>query len=93
MAKEPDYNAPILCLDCHQDLAKMEELFIFDIKVWNKAVGRKDRHKFLCVGCLEDRLGRRLRPEEFPDCEENTTPCLFRSHRLIDRMTWLRDYW
>ena len=39
---------------------------------------------FLCVGCLERRLGRRLRPDDFSEFEVNK-PCPFDTPRLAER--------
>ena len=45
---------------------------------------------YLCVGCLEDRLGRRLAPSDFPQCELNDDSP-WDSPRLADRKGVGRD--
>jgi hypothetical protein len=40
----------------------------------------------LCVGCVERRLGRTLRPDDFIDCQINTDHAAFpKSKRLFER--------
>ena len=42
---------------------------------------------FLCIGCIERRIGRRLIAADFTDCPVNTTNvCGPKSKRLLDRM-------
>jgi hypothetical protein len=45
---------------------------------------------FLCVGCLEERLGRRLVPVDFPDFSINDDDP-WNSARLVDRKGTGRD--
>lgn len=40
----------------------------------------------LCVGCIEDRLGRPLNKFDFNDSYLNTSKSFERSARLLDRM-------
>jgi hypothetical protein len=43
--------------------------------VWGDAGMKTNPRKpegMLCIGCLEDRLGRRLTPADFTDAEVNT---------------------
>lgn len=94
MASVKQEEAPeFICMDCKMDVGDKSELFAVHKGLWYKVVKGEDRNKDLCVGCLEERIGRRLRPEDFPDWPINTDYLLFRSHRLIDRMSWIRDYW
>jgi hypothetical protein len=37
---------------------------------------------FLCIGCLERRIGRRLVADDFTGCPLNTDPMFLRSRRL-----------
>lgn len=40
----------------------------------------------LCVGCVEERLGRQLMPEDFTSCPVNDDKRNLRSRRLCNRM-------
>jgi hypothetical protein len=50
------------CLDCGVDTHKMHELFIVHDDLWPLA----PQGGVLCVACLEQRIGRRLEPRDFP---------------------------
>lgn len=41
----------------------------------------------LCIGCLEDRMGRQLVAADFTDCPVNTDEDDIRSARLVDRLS------
>jgi hypothetical protein len=57
------------------------EVYIVREKVWAKA-GMDPMGGCLCIGCLERRLGRRLRSKDFPDHPLNWTPG---TERLLHR--------
>lgn len=42
------------------------------------------RNQFLCIGCLEVRLGRELTPQDFTDAPVNKA-CILDSPRLLQR--------
>lgn len=50
------------------------EVFHVSEEVWQSS-GLGETDGVLCVGCLEKRIGRRLRPRDFPKHELNTLPC------------------
>ena len=50
------------CLDCRQDTR--DEWYMVHDSVWGDA-GMDLDGGFLCIGCLEDRLGRELGPIDF----------------------------
>jgi hypothetical protein len=63
-----------------QPVADSWEWFMVTDEVWQAASGDPSA-RFLCVGCLEARISRRLRPEDFSDFAVNeisglTTPRL-----------------
>lgn len=60
------------------------EIYTVRSGVWAKA-GMTTKGGCLCVGCLEKRLGRRLRGEDFPRRHPFNQPGLPRSERLADR--------
>lgn len=76
-----------LCLDCGQSC--LFERYMVHNDLWRTAIGPgRGTRGMLCIGCLEDRLGRRLTPEDFTDCPLNTDPMddFERSCRLMNRM-------
>jgi hypothetical protein len=57
-----------------QTIDDRSEVYSVHPEVW-KAAGMRDRGGCLCIGCLEERLGRRLRAADFiPDNGLNETP-------------------
>jgi hypothetical protein len=58
------------------------EVYIVHDHVWQKA-GMEPSGGCLCVGCLEQRIGRRLTPDDFADHVFNTT--LPGTTRLLER--------
>src|SRR5580658_8479440 len=52
-----------LCLDCSKDT--FDEYYGVRNYLWRRAVNRSQRHGMLCLSCLERRLGRVLRLEDF----------------------------
>jgi hypothetical protein len=57
------------------------EVYTVHNKVWAKA-GMEDYGGCLCIGCLEQRIGRRLKPKDFADHAFNNLPG---TARLLDR--------
>jgi hypothetical protein len=57
------------------------EIYVVRNTVWAKA-GAEDWGGCLCVGCLEKRLGRKLRPKDFADHPFNDMPG---TPRLLER--------
>jgi hypothetical protein len=59
-------------------------------EVWERAWADRDRlphgKEFLCVGCLETRLGRMLTHADFTDAPVNTYSKRGASARLRDRL-------
>ena len=89
--EEEGMGAP--CHDCGKDTRPCDfedgypaegwELYMVEPEVWEEA-GAGDGRVFLCVGCLEERLGRKLRPEDFTAVDLNE-PSELDSSRLKDR--------
>jgi hypothetical protein len=76
------------CIDCHAETSftergKNDEYYMVHNRLWLKA-NPGDAGK-LCIGCLERRLGRQLKPNDFTDCSLNNFPR--GSKRLISRLT------
>lgn len=71
------------CVDCGNDSTNERYMVLHD--VW--AAAGMCPYGLLCIGCLEQRLGRRLRPADFLDVLLNTDPGYQRSERLTDRLS------
>lgn len=71
------------CVDCHTD-STTERYMVHD-HVW--AAAGMCPFGFLCVGCIEQRLGRRLHAADFLNVGLNHDPKYERSARLVDRLS------
>ena len=78
-----------LCADCGvnttPEIGPWEWYMVKD-KVWK--VARMPRKGFLCIGCLESRLARRLHHEDFMDAPVNMINFGHKSARLISRLSY-----
>jgi hypothetical protein len=72
----------IECVDCSMNL--LMEWFMVHDPVWAET-GLRSNGGCLCVGCLESRIGRELRPDDFPTLPVNR-PGKFTSDRLLSRL-------
>ena len=88
-----------LCHDCGVDTVPTEwgeraEYYMVHDEVWAQAGMPPTRSGYLCIGCLERRLRRRLTPADFTDAGVNdltirATPRYawsYRTRRLRDRL-------
>lgn len=73
------------CLDCDYNTLP-DEYYSVDDRVWEQT-GLGSHDGFLCIGCIEARIGRRLKPYDFPDFPINTHEryTQLSSQRLNDR--------
>ena len=57
------------CVDCRWDTLphRASEYYMVHDSVW-KTAGMEPDGGCLCIGCLEERLGRMLTPDDFTDC-------------------------
>lgn len=74
-----------LCLDCGIDTGKIFEHYFIHTDLWMKAVG--SNQGMLCVEHVEERLGRMLNKNDFPDVTINNPRYESKSQRLMNRMT------
>jgi len=74
-----------LCADCGVDTFAIGEWYMVKDEVWDAAGGLSGYLDcfFLCIECLEHRLGRRLTPNDFTDAPVNKS--VGKSRRLCDR--------
>jgi hypothetical protein len=70
-----------LCLDCSKDT--YDEYYGVHNHLWRRVVDRSQRHGMLCLSCLELRLGRLLRFEDFKNVPSNGPIAQFLAQRPI----------
>jgi hypothetical protein len=77
------------CADCGVNTLAADEWYIVKDDVWQAAsrLGDVTVSFFLCIGCIEQRLGRRLTPGDFDDVPINVPNKFSMSRRLRDRLT------
>lgn len=68
------------CVLCGDD----DDYYIVTDELWQEFGARHHHH--ICIGCLEHRMGRRLTPDDFPDCGINRGQLVPLSKRHEDRM-------
>lgn len=66
------------CLDCGEN-TNLEHFYVYPA-VWQSA--HDSESGMLCVGCLESRLGRELKPGDFTDAHINDP----RRNAMTDRL-------
>lgn len=71
------------CLDCGVDTS--DEHYFIHTETWLSVVGSKSG--MLCIGCLEQRLGRTLIKDDFTDAYINRLSFGVKSQRLVNRLT------
>lgn len=84
---------PNLCADCGRDTTPWKftrpaggwEWYMVTAELWERATFA-DPARFLCIGCLENRLGRTLNARDFPLLPVNK-PSELDSERLRDRLS------
>jgi hypothetical protein len=74
------------CLDCGVNTAAIGEYYMLHKQVWLEA--NPDDAGMLCVGRVEERLGRRLEPDDFTLASINDEPV---SKRLRSRVRGLEE--
>jgi hypothetical protein len=77
-----DYLGCLDCVACGVDTTAIGEYYMVADAIW-ETYGPADG--CLCIGCLEDRMGRRLRPGDFQNAPVNGE-CERHSDRLRDRL-------
>ena len=73
-----------ICLDCQVDTGKIYEHYFINLDTWLSVVGSKTG--MLCIGCLEQRLQRKLNKEDFPKVTINDPKYSKMSLRLLSRL-------
>lgn len=66
------WHAQDYCMDCEKSEREFDEYYMVKDEIWERAVFPYERRGLLCIGCLEERLGRQLRPEDFTNFPVNS---------------------
>jgi len=74
-----------ICRDCGLDAIEIGEWYMVHHAVWEQACRPED---VLYIGCLEQRLGRKLRVTDFNGAPVNDPTKASISDRLRDRLSW-----
>lgn len=53
------------CMQCGVNTSKIREFYMLYPEIWHRATVVAERAGMLCIGCVEDRLGTRLREIDF----------------------------
>lgn len=84
-------EAPFLCLDCNVSTLRIREYYMVQFKLWELIVPNNHHEGMLCIGCVENRLGRQLVSEDFIEAPINYMQD--KSERLLIRLgSWFRDF-
>lgn len=74
------------CTTCDVNTMEVGEYYVVNHDLWKRyGVGKG----MMCIGCLEDRLGRELNPSDFADAPINSMGDKSRSERLKSRLGML----
>jgi hypothetical protein len=90
--KKKSAGCSVNCNDCDVDTQDIGEWYMVKDEVWAAAWPKGSKREFLCIGCLETRLGRRLTSDDFTDATINEfkeyAPGIGfkKSERLFDRL-------
>lgn len=77
------------CKDCENETFRSEYYMVYDL-VWEIAHKEKEsRDGFLCIGCLEKRIGRQLIANDFIDYPVNSLSFSIKSDRLMNRLGYV----
>lgn len=72
------------CVDCSVNTHAINEYYMVQFDLWNSVMVSQNTG-MLCIGCLEDRLGRTLTTEDFIEAPINYG-CFGWSDRMKDRL-------
>ena len=87
MGRELDAEqlARFKCVDCGVDTSSINEYYMVNHDVWAKC-GVDRNGGMLCIGCLETRIGRELKADDFLDAPVNQQGFFDQSIRLKSRL-------
>ena len=71
VVQECDSHAMHCCMDCEKHESEFDEYYMVKNEIWASVVFPSEWYMLLCIDCLESRLGRYLRREDFMNVEVN----------------------
>jgi hypothetical protein len=74
------------CEDCGECTNCIGEYYMVEDEVWYSAISARSKPDMLCLGCLEQRIGRLLTKDDFSDAPLNSMPYWTRSERFKSRL-------
>lgn len=83
-SKQPQTTPSHRCHDCSLDTNRRGEYYMLLDKIWRKL--KVPHEAMLCIGCVEQRLGRTLTKFDFSDAFINSAIGIHRSRRLHARL-------
>lgn len=78
-----DYMGEVECVLCGVDTTAINEYYMINNDLWKQYGAHSG---MMCIGCLEERLGRKLTKDDFSDALLNSDFRFQRSERLADRL-------
>jgi len=76
-----------ICIDCGENTHIIGEYYMLKNSIWHQIIRIKERGKMLCIGCVENRLGKKLCKNDFlPDAPINSISLGYKSSRLLNRL-------
>lgn len=84
--EDPDLDdmTGFICMDCKIQTDEINEYYMINEDLWYLI--NPDINGMLCIGCVEQRLDRKLTSIDFTDAPINTNPKYRRSLRLQNRL-------
>lgn len=76
-----DMHSSHMCMDCEKHETEFNEYYMVHSHIWESITVNNEVYGLLCIGCLEDRLGRELRPNDFTGYPVN-------SRKNAQRRSW-----
>lgn len=77
-------RSKFICIDCGVDTGKIHEHYFVHDNIWLSIT--ESKKGMLCIGCIEERLGRPLNSLDFPNVSINNPKYEDKSNRLMSRM-------
>lgn len=74
------------CISCGVNTLECKEYYMINNKLWKQITKDTKGKGMLCIGCVEQRLGRRLAFEDFTQAPINTIYWNSKSDRLKSRL-------
>lgn len=82
-----------LCLDCGKNtFESRDDWYFLRNRLWRQLVPRQQRHAMICRACIERRLGRQLRSDDFRKATDDESdpedqPMQKEDYGIIDSLT------